>query len=205
MAHLTINQALLATLHDKVVVLTGGSTGIGAATVSLLHSHGAKVIFGDINTTAGSTLASQLDPSSTAVHYQHTDTSSYASLIALFALADKLYSRIDIVIANAGVAVHKDIFAPDSDWTVEPSMIELDVNAKGVLFTSRIALGWFRKYANGGDLVLTSSIAGFKECKGLVAYTASKHYVIGIGRGLYLQARDEGVRVNVICPWMTSE
>ena len=49
-----------------------------------------------------------------------------------------------------------------------------------------------------------SSIAGWKECTGLVAYTASKHGVIGIMRGLHLSAVKEGVRINVVCPWMTS-
>ena len=52
--------------------------------------------------------------------------------------------------------------------------------------------------------MLVSSIAGWKECTGLVAYTASKHGVIGIMRGLHLAAVKEGVRVNVVCPWMTS-
>lgn len=56
----------------------------------------------------------------------------------------------------------------------------------------------------GGDLVLVSSIAGFKECMGLGVYTASKHGVVGLMRGLYLSAREEGVSVNVVAPWMTS-
>jgi NAD(P)-dependent dehydrogenase (short-subunit alcohol dehydrogenase family) len=56
----------------------------------------------------------------------------------------------------------------------------------------------------GGDLILVSSIAGWKECTGLVGYTASKHGVVGIMRGLHLSAVKEGVRINVICPWMTS-
>ena len=78
-----------------------------------------------------------------------------------------------------------------------------DVNLKGALITSRIGQHYLRKYG-GGDLILVSSIAGWKECTGLVAYTASKHGVVGIMRGLHLSAIREGVRINVICPWMTS-
>ncbi len=83
------------------------------------------------------------------------------------------------------------------------------MNLKGVLFTTRIGLGFLRKNGKGveegkGDIVLVSSIAGWKECTGLVAYTASKHGVVGIMRGLHLSAVREGVRVNVVCPWMTS-
>jgi NAD(P)-dependent dehydrogenase (short-subunit alcohol dehydrogenase family) len=78
-----------------------------------------------------------------------------------------------------------------------------DVNLKGALITARIGLAFLRRNG-GGDLILVSSIAGWKECTGLVAYTASKHGVIGIMRGLHLSAVKEGVRINVICPWMTS-
>jgi len=78
------------------------------------------------------------------------------------------------------------------------------VNLKGALFTARLGLGFLRKNGKGGgDIVLVSSIAGWKECTGLVAYTASKHGVVGIMRGLHLSAREEGVRVNVVSPWMT--
>jgi len=79
-----------------------------------------------------------------------------------------------------------------------------DVNLRGPLITTRIALHFLRKNPSGGDIVLVSSIAGWKECTGLVAYTASKHGVIGILRGLHLSAVKENIRINVICPWMTS-
>jgi len=99
----------------------------------------------------------------------------------------------------------KDPFIdPDEDITKEPNVRELDVNLKGVFFTARIGYSYLRRN-RGGDLIMTSSIAGFKECTGLTAYTASKHGVIGIMRGLHLEAIPEGIRVNVICPWMTSK
>jgi NAD(P)-dependent dehydrogenase (short-subunit alcohol dehydrogenase family) len=109
------------------------------------------------------------------------------------------------VCANAGVSRHKDIFAADSDWEKEPDMVEIDVNTKGCLFTVRIGMAYLRRNQEGGDVVMTSSIAGWKECSTIAPYTASKHAVIGLGRGLYQQAAKEGVRVNVVCPWMTSE
>ena len=217
MTHIVLNQDLVKTLQDKVVVLTGGSTGIGRAAVELFHSkysarsaatclprtlgYGAKVVFGDVNDQLGQELATQLGPS---VQYVHCNAASYADQLALFASAEKSFGRIDVVCANAGVAVHADIFAPDADWQSEPSMIEIDVNTKGCLFSARIGMGYLRKNG-GGDLVLTSSIAGWKECSHLVTYTASKHAVIGILRGLYQQAWTENITVNVICPWMTSK
>ena len=146
-------------------------------------------------------LAAQLGPS---VHYEHCDTFSYSDQLALFEAAERLFGRVDIVVGNAGIAHHQDIFAADQDWKQEPSMHEIDINTKGALFTTRIGMGYLRKYG-GGDIVLTSSIAGFKEGKGLVTYTASKHAVVGIVRGLHLAATPEKIYVNVVCPWMTSK
>jgi NAD(P)-dependent dehydrogenase (short-subunit alcohol dehydrogenase family) len=111
---------------------------------------------------------------------------------------------VDIVVANAGISIPQDPFDPDADINVEPTTREVDVNLKGVLFTVRIGMSYLRRNG-GGDIIMTSSIAGFKECTGITAYTASKHGVIGIMRGLHLAAILEGIRINVVCPWMTSK
>lgn len=130
----------------------------------------------------------------------------------LFQTAYNLYKHIDIVIANAAIAIHKDPFLPqhESDDAIlsAPNLAEIDVNLKGPLYTARLGLHYLRKNTNKsahkGDIVLVSSIAGFKECEGLTTYTASKHGVIGLMRGLALQAAKEGIRINTVCPWMTS-
>lgn len=162
---------------------------------------GAKVVFGDVSDEPARELESRLGPS---VRYVHCDTSSYSDQLELFATAESAFGRVDIVVANAGIANHKDIFAPDQDITKEPSMLEIDVNLKGVIFTARIGMHYLRKIG-GGDLVLVSSIAGFKESGGLTPYMASKHGVLGVLRGLRLTALPENIRINAICPWMTSE
>ncbi|KAJ4296318.1 hypothetical protein N0V90_006363 [Kalmusia sp. IMI 367209] len=196
MVHVQFNPELLSTLKDKVVVLTGGATGIEA---------GSKVVFGDVNEAPARELEAGLGP---AVRFQYCDTSSYTSQLDLFALAEQIYGRVDVVVANAGVAIHKDIFEAGSDISVEPSMREVDINLKGPIFTARIGMHHLRKNGSrngkgGGDLVLVSSIAGFKESGGLATYTASKHGVLGLMRGLHTTVVLEGIRINVICPWMT--
>ncbi|KAN0089093.1 putative 15-hydroxyprostaglandin dehydrogenase [Hyaloscypha variabilis] len=201
MAHLQINPSLLSTLKDKVVVLTGGATGIGRSTVRLFHQHGAKILFGDVADAHGLSLETELGNN---VKFLHCDTTKYADQLRLFKEAEKKWGKIDIVVANAGISLPRDPFAVDEDVETEFSTAEIDVNLKGPLITSRIGLHFLRKNGGkGGDLVLVSSIAGWKECTGLVAYTASKHGVLGIMRGLHLSAVKEGVRINVVCPWMT--
>jgi NAD(P)-dependent dehydrogenase (short-subunit alcohol dehydrogenase family) len=162
---------------------------------------GSKVVFGDISNEPAHSLENELG---TNARFFHCDTSSYSDQLALFALAESTFGHVDIVVANAGMANHKDIFDPSSDITIEPSMKEIDVNLKGAIFTARIGMHYLRK-RGGGDLVLVSSIAGFKECGGLAPYTASKHGVVGLMRGLHIVAILEDIRINVICPWMTSK
>ncbi|KAJ6134078.1 NAD(P)-binding protein [Penicillium sp. IBT 18751x] len=199
MTHLLLEPSLLQSLAGKVAVLTGGATGIGHSTVQQLCKYGAKVAFGDILEEPSRQLESELSPNA---HFVKCDASSYSDQLALFKSAHDKFGRVDIVIANAGISITKDVFDPAEDITQEPSMKEIDINTKGAIFSARIGMHYLRQ-AGGGDLVLVSSIAGFKECGGLVTYTASKHGVIGVMRGLHLTATPQNIRVNVVCPWMT--
>ncbi|ORY05693.1 hypothetical protein BCR34DRAFT_590829 [Clohesyomyces aquaticus] len=206
MVHVQFNPELLNTLKDKVVVLTGGATGIGRCAVIQFAQAGCKVVFGDISEGPARELESQLG---STVRFLHCDTSSYSDQLGLFAAAESIFGRIDVVVANAGMAVHKDIFDASSDISIEPSMKEVAVNLTGAIFTARIGMHYLRKNKSrgagkgGGDLVLVSSIAGFKESGGLATYSASKHGVLGLMRGLHTTAFPEGICINVICPWMT--
>jgi NAD(P)-dependent dehydrogenase (short-subunit alcohol dehydrogenase family) len=201
MTHLQLNPTLLASLQDKVVVLTGGATGIGRATIEKFIAHGAKVAFGDLNDSAAQALVSKAGKDNAL--YAHCDASSYADQLSLFAAAEARFGRVDIAVGNAGIVIPPNPYAADSDVTQEPPMGEVEVNLKGAIYTSRIAAHYLRKYG-GGDVVLTSSIAGFKESNGLPIYTASKHGVVGIVRGANLDLIRENIRINVVCPWMTS-
>lgn len=144
-------------------------------------------------------LESELSPNA---QFVKCDASSYPDQLTLFKTAFEKHGQVDIVVANAGISIPKDIFDPAADISEEPSMNEIAVNTIGSIFTARIGMHYMRQ-GESGDLVLVSSIAGFKECGGLVTYTASKHGVVGIMRGLHLTATQENIRVNVICPWMT--
>lgn len=74
------------------------------------------------------------------------------------------------MVANAGLSLPRDPFDPDADINLEPNTREFDVNLKGVFYTARIGMSYLRRNG-GGDLIMTSSIAGFKECTGLTAYS----------------------------------
>ncbi|KAF4967564.1 hypothetical protein F66182_17913, partial [Fusarium sp. NRRL 66182] len=118
MSLITPNQSLFSSsLSGLVVVLTGGAQGVGQSVVQQLHSAGAKIIFGDVDDTLATKLASTLNSKDTEerVHFVHCDTSDYANQLHLFQTAYNLYKRIDIVIANAAIAIHKDPFLPQHE------------------------------------------------------------------------------------------
>jgi NAD(P)-dependent dehydrogenase (short-subunit alcohol dehydrogenase family) len=201
------NPEALQELKSKVVVLTGGSTGIGAATVRLLHSVGAHVVFGDINTSAAESIVSSLGEAN-KVTFVQCNAAKYQDNVALFKVAFEKFGRVDHGIANAGLVERPGWFDAGmslEDADKEPSTAVLDVNLTGVLYFSRVACAYLSQGpSRDRSLTLLSSVAGFEECPGLFVYQASKHGVLGLMRALRLYAPEVfGVRVNAVCPWMT--
>ncbi|SPO01921.1 related to 3-hydroxyacyl-CoA dehydrogenase [Cephalotrichum gorgonifer] len=199
MSRIVADSEVFSSLKGKTVVITGGATGIGRAFVHDAHRLGANVVVADVAVESGESLAASLGPS---VLFVRCDTTSYQDQLSLFSKAQETFGNIDVVIANAAVVDYTDYFAPVDDITSEPPFRELNVNLRGVMFTARIGMHYLRK-SGGGDLILLSSIAGFKESAEMTSYLASKHGVIGVMRGLRLSTLPQGIRVNVICPWMT--
>ncbi|KAF3055284.1 Short-chain dehydrogenase reductase 3a [Trichoderma lentiforme] len=218
MSAFLLDRQKLPQLKDKVVVLTdfptniptGGANGIGAETVRLLSSHGAKVVFGDVDTEQGMVLANSLSPN---VCFVQTDVTSYSSVLQLFKKAFELYQRVDIAVSNAGLGERPEWFEPSMNLVSvqkEPNTITLDVNLRGSLFVARVASVYLRQNAKREDnksLILLSSVAGFEESPGIFVYQAAKHGIIGLMRSLRKYsstAYDEAnIRVNCVCPWAT--
>ncbi|EEU33735.1 uncharacterized protein NECHADRAFT_56159 [Fusarium vanettenii 77-13-4] len=194
------NQSLFKSVKDKVVVITGGARGIGRSAALAFHGHGAKVVVGDLNAEEGKSLVSLLGEN---LRFIQCDVSKYGDQLALFQEAERSFGRVDIAIANAAVGRFPDPLTVIEDINEEPPLPKVDINLRGVLFTSRIAVHYLRKHG-GGDLILISSIGGFKETADLTPYLATKHGVIGVMRGLRMTSlKNDNVRVNIICPWTT--
>jgi len=132
-------------------------------------------------------------------------------VLDLFKLAYKKYGRVDTALTLAGLMEIGNWFDPNLTLeTVEekPPTLVLDVNLLGTLYFARVAAVYLRQGAKPGDdksLLLTSSLAGFKESPGMFVYQSTKHGILGLMRSLrnYLPG-SSGIRVNVICPWMTT-
>lgn len=217
MTSIVLKEESLKALAGKVVVISGGARGIGAATVSQCYHAGAHVVHGDWDEVGGAKLdeelASRAGLNDGTTNFVKTDVTSYDSVLGLFKYAFAEFGKIDIAISNAGITEVGNWFDPKLDLesiTEKPSTKVIDVNLVGCLYFSRIAAVYLRQHANSSSnksLVLVSSTAGFKETPGLFVYQASKHGVLGLMRSLRLylpKASGANVRVNAICPWMTN-
>nr|KMM73426.1 short-chain dehydrogenase/reductase SDR [Coccidioides posadasii RMSCC 3488] len=219
MAEIRINNEILATVKDKVVVLTGGGNGIGAATVTNLFHAGAHVYYCDWDEKHGTeldrSLRSGVQSGSGSSTFMKANVTDYEAQLALFDAAFDKHGRIDMAIYCAGITDPRgwlDVKELDlkSVRKVPQQLINvLDVNLIGCLYFSRIALAYLKEDAaitpeSSKSLTFISSVAGFKETPGVIAYSASKHGIIGLMRSLRMTSVSEfNVRVNAICPWAT--
>jgi 2-keto-3-deoxy-L-fuconate dehydrogenase len=172
-------------LDDKVALVTGGASGIGAATCRTLAQAGATVFIADVNLDAANQLASTL-ASARAVHMDVTDA---ASIQAVFSQLEKL----DVLVNNAGIGCVGDIMK-----TSEADFDRLmNVNVRSVYLVTKAALPLL--LATRGSIVNIGSVAGYVGVKQRFAYCASKGAVIAMTRQLAVDYPRE-IRVNCIAP-----
>ena len=179
--------------QDKVVLVTGGSSGIGLAAARQFVAEGAHVYITGRRQRELDEAAAAIGHAVTAVR---ADASSAADLERLYQTVRANHGRIDVVFANAGRVVMGALGEISEAQYAE----QFDLNVKGVLFTVQMALPLMSK---GGAIVLNASIATLKAYPGSSLYGASKAAVRAFARGWALDLKDRGIRVNAISPGPT--
>ncbi|CUS15433.1 unnamed protein product, partial [Tuber aestivum] len=203
----------VTTAGRKTILITGGARGLGEGMLRNFAKLGATVIVGDLNETRGESVIAELRKSSgnLNVHFLSLDVTSYASQCEFFRSARKLSptGKITTVIANAGVA-ELGSFIESSPTKIpldvdppEPDMTTVDVNFKGVLYTTKLALHHLRSSPVGQrELILVGSMSSFASGPMMAIYSATKHGVLGLFRSIRLfPSKRDGVRINMICPY----
>ena len=177
----------------KVVVITGGSSGLGEATARMLAREGAKIVLGARRLDRLHALARELGLSVDAA--VETDVTDRAQVQRLVDLACNTHGRVDVMINNAGLMPQSMLEARRvDDWD---RMI--DVNIKGVLYGIAAVLPVMISQ-KGGHIINVSSVAGHKVRPGGVVYSATKHAVRVISEGLRQEVKPHNIRTTVISP-----
>ena len=184
----------MPTLEDKVVAITGASSGIGEATALLLAARGAKVVLGARGAARLEALAARIAAAGGQAAFATTDVKRRADLSALVQLACERYGKLDVLVNNAGIAPTSLL----DELRVEDWEEMIDVNIKGVLYGIAAALPVFR--AQGfGHFINTASTAGLITKPTMAVYSGTKFAVRAISEGLRQEAGDK-LRVTLITP-----
>lgn len=181
-------------VQGKVAVITGGASGIGAATAAKLVAEGAYVVLGDVQQKAGDAMAASLGP---AASFQVCDVTRERDVEALVDAAVKRHGKLDIMFNNAGIV---GAIGPVESTVAEEWKLTLDILLNGVFYGMKHAARVMKK-AGSGSIISMSSVAGVTGGLAPHAYTAAKHAVVGLTRNLAAELGPYGVRANCVAPY----
>jgi NAD(P)-dependent dehydrogenase (short-subunit alcohol dehydrogenase family) len=185
-----------ANVKGKRILITGGASGIGAASALLLASRGAKVVIGDLSEEQGNSIAQQGTSEGNTLLFKKVDVTSGDDVRALFAFAMQALGGLDVVVNNAGID-HTP--APMHELSDDDFDRNIAVNLKGVWHCMRAAISCMVPNA-GGHVINVASIAGLRSAPSISAYSASKHGVMGLTRSAAVEYAKVGLRFNAVCP-----
>ena len=186
----------MSNIADRVVVITGASSGIGESTAKLLAVKGAKVVLGARRLNRIDATVQEISASGGKAIGFATDVTKRADVEALIKGAVKAFGRVDVLVNNAGIM----LIAPISALKVEEWDQQIDVNIKGLLYGVAAALPHMQKQKSGHIINITS-VFGIKVfAPGATVYCATKSAGRALTEGLRMELHSENIRCTMISP-----
>ena len=190
-----VSTTVYTSLRDRVVFVTGGASGIGAAIVEAFVQQHARVAFVDIDTAAAHQLVERLEGQGPAPLFLRCDLLDIAALREAIADVGRRVGPIAVLVNNAANDERHDLDAVTPEYWDRA----LNVNLRHQFFAAQAVRPQMRNLG-GGSIINFSSIAWMSGVRRLAAYTASKAAVVGLTRTLAIELGDDNIRVNAIAP-----
>jgi NAD(P)-dependent dehydrogenase (short-subunit alcohol dehydrogenase family) len=189
------NSGKLRTYEGGVAIVTGGASGIGRALGEALAARGCEVILADLQSEMSEKAAAEIRAQggkATAYTVNVTDADAVELLVKN---TFERYQRLDYMFNNAGIALNGKF----EDFELQHWRKTIDINLMGVVYGTRVAHRYMSRQGFG-HIINTASFAGVFPWPTTIAYTTSKHAIVGMSTALRAELADTGIRVSVLCP-----